>query len=195
MKLSAPSKMPRREKVTVKTSFYFCNTGEGLRFLICRLLSIKKDYSPKEHEMNRTKEKRRYPARNRRSLFGVVFALMMTSVFFLVACDNNAAATDLVEDTAAGSFSRAVITENTHRGEGRNFSRRNGERSFSREDFIRWAEERGYSQEDLSQRQIRREYRLAEGGKFRAGEHHHHRFGRDNKGEPRFERRSRPEKG
>ena len=145
--------------------------------------------------MNKMKENRMYPTKGRRALFGVVVAFMTMGMLFLAACDNNAMDADLTEAATVTSLSKAVISENTQRGEGRRFSRRNGEHGFSREDFIRWAEERGYSREDLKERHIWREYRQARGETFNSVERHHYRFDRENKGERRFERRPRAERG
>ena len=146
--------------------------------------------------MNKAKEKERGLTKGQRSLFVVVVTFMVMGVFLLASCDNNGTVVDLTEAiTEENSLSKAVVAENTRRGEGRDISHRTGDRSFLREDFIRWAEERGYSREDLSQRHIWREYRLAKGETFKDAERHHHRFDKGNKGETRFERRGRPEKG
>ena len=152
--------------------------------------------------MNKTRETGKRLRKGRRSIFGVVVAFMVMSVFFLVACDNNAMDTDMTEAATVESISKAVMSENTQQGEGRNISRRTEERSFSREDFVRWAEDRGYSREDfirwagergysrenLSQRHVWRENCQAEGRTFQAGECRHQRFDKDNKGEGHFER-------
>ena len=138
--------------------------------------------------MNKTRKKTRGQFKGRKAIFGIVAALMVMGVFFLAACDNNVADTDVVEAKAMEGFSRAALTGDSRQVERRNSSRRNGERSFSREDFIRWAEEQGYSREDLSQRHIWREHRHAEGATLKTGERHHHRFDRNNNGENRPER-------
>ena len=146
--------------------------------------------------MNKTRETEKWLRRGRRSLFGVVVTFMVMSVFFLAACDNNAMDTDLTEVIAVEGLSKAAISVDTQRGEERGIRHhRNGERSFSREEYIRWAEERGYSREDLAQRNIWREYRLAQGATFRPAERHHQRFDKENKSETHFERRSRVRKG
>ena len=116
----------------------------------------------------------------------VTFAVV--GMFFLGACENSMETEDLAAVVSAESLSRAVVDGNSYKTEGRRFSREDFSRwaeerglsreDVSRDDFYRWAEERGLSREDFPRRRDRHENHHTGEWSRRTGEHPHRRFSR-----------------
>ena len=145
--------------------------------------------------MNKTKEKSRRLTNAIGVRFMVFVAFAMACAFFLAACENNMETEDLATVVSVESHSRRTMDGNPNRTRGRNFSREDFSRwaeerglskeDLSREDFYRWAEERGLSKEDFSRRRDRHENHRTGEWSRRTGEHPHRRFFRDGERERR----------
>ena len=159
--------------------------------------------------MNKTNENGRGP-RNVPGVLVVILAVFF--VFFLGACDDTIAAEEDTESTARSitEINSGRVSRRSWTGEGRTFSqedfarwaeargispedftRRFEGRTFSQEDRERWAEARRLSREEFSRRLEERGLSREDFSRRRDQEQPRRRFNRDNEGEGRGERRQR----
>ena len=120
--------------------------------------------------MNIIKEKDIGRTNTMRVRLAALVTIALAGAIFLAACENNMETEDLSAVASVESLSRNVVDGNPKRIRDRN---------LSRDDFLRWAEERGLSKEDFSRRREWKENHRTEEGFRQAGEwkHHHRRFG------------------